>query len=461
MTKVKLVLVFVLLCCHLFGAKYSVTQSSIAAVNQQTLSPDDNLIISGILTTPLVLHDGGTVGHPVTITFQPGAAFSRGSWFQNGVNGDAAIYLNSKGNVVIDGAGVGVIECTSNGTGLKTSDDCLGIYGLGNCSNVTVKNLTIRTIYVRTNGTDTQKGNNLKFDNWTGSNILVDGCTLSDSASLVSCAYGTGASAFEVRNCTGTNAGIGCVVVGDRQDYATISGVLIHDNNFSMTMAWSGTRAIHKNLIYCYANNAADHSTMTGTKVYNNKFSGYMGGNATSYVFIDGWNYSPQIYSNVFAPSARDFSGNGFITIKGTANAVISGNTWVGQGDGIAIGTTSGGMLGTGIKFTNNSTVNIFTPIYDQVKMWKTTGASIDKNAYVLASTWYAGTGADTFAQWQAETGMDKNSTNGAVTPPVTPPVIPPVVIPPASAKITGSVSTISADGMSITTVITFDKPVH
>ncbi len=37
---------------------------------------------------------------------------------------------------------------------------------------------------------------------------------------------------------------------------------------------------------------------------------------------------------------------------------------------------------------------------------------------------------------------------------------VPPVVVPPAGAKITASVSTISADGKSITTVITFDKSI-
>lgn len=43
----------------------------------------------------------------------------------------------------------------------------------------------------------------------------------------------------------------------------------------------------------------------------------------------------------------------------------------------------------------------------------------------------------------------------------IPPPVVtPPVVTPPANAKITGTVSTIAADGKSITTVITFDKSI-
>lgn len=457
MNFIKILSALSLFSIHLLAAQYQVDGSNVAAFNSKTLSPDDNIVLNGVVSTPIVVHDSGAIGHPITITFAPGAKLSKGSWYQSGANGDAAIYLNGKSYIVIDGSGTGIIECTSNGTGLKTSDDCLGIYGLGNCSNITIKNLTIRTIYMRTFGADTQKGNNIKFDNWTGSNIMIDNCTLSDSASLISCAYGKGASGFEVANSRGTNQGIGCVVIGDRQDYATISGISIHDNNFSMTLAWSGSSSIHKNLIYCYANNAADHSTMTGTQIYGNVFSGYMGGNATSYVYIDGWNYSPRVWNNIFSPSAKDFSGNGFITIKGTSNATITNNTFVGQGDGIAIGTTgSGGVLGTGLKISGATMTNIFTPIYDQVKMWSTAGSSIDGNTYILASTFYAGTGADTFTQWQSETGMDRNSKTSIVIPPVIPPVVPPV-IPPSNAKVKTSVSSVSADGKIITTIVTLE----
>lgn len=414
----KLLFLFLLLAARMFGATYFVNQAgsgtadgstlgnaaSMATLASRTNSAGDNIIFNGTITSNYVVTQSGGVGNPITYTFASGAKFSAGNWFQSGSNGNAAFYATGKNNITVDGASVGIIECTSNGTGLATQTDCVGIFADGSCSNWIIKNLTIQNIYVRTQGAENNPfGNCIKFNTATGSNILIDGCTVNNAGSLIYFSYGVGLATVEIRNCTAGINGIGSVVFGDTSNGATTNGALIHDNVFTASLAWAGQPAIHKNLIFCFADQTT--SRIDGLKVYNNKFTGFMADNSTSFLFMEGYIYSPLLYCNVFAPSTNDFTGNGYIVIKGTQNCVIGNNTFYGATDGVAIGTTAWGALETGLIIKNNVTSNVATGVNDNgEQMWAKAGASFDYNVYYPSTTnFLAGTGFDTFAQWKTE----------------------------------------------------------
>lgn len=382
---------------------------------------------TGSFTTTFVAPTSGTSGHPITYIFDSGAKFSKGTWFNSGTNGDAAIYANAKNNITIDGASVGIIECTANGTPPAANQtDCAGIVVEGNCSNWIIKNLTVQNIYVRTQGTENnQYGNCIYFKGAVGSNILIDGCTVNNATSLIYFQYGVGLSTVEIKNIIGGTNGIGSVVFGDVTNGATVNAAFIHDCTLTASLAWAGQSAIHKNLIFCFADGAS--SRIDGLKVYANKFTGFMADNSTSFLFLEGYIYSPILYCNVFSPSTNDFVGNGMITIKGTQSCVIGNNTFYGvANDGIAIGTTNWGALQTGLIIKNNVIFNLATGVNDNgtgtgspnaQTYWNQTGASYDYNVYYPTGVSFtAGTGADTFAQFKTEIAAQINAGIGGET---------------------------------------------
>ena len=103
---------------------------------------------NGILKIP----GSGSDGSPVTILFEDGAKLQSPQFSTNG-----AIfchwYWGCHGNVIIDGGTNGIIENTDNGTGLAYHAASTGVVvsgwsSLQTTSNVEVKNLTIRNIYL-------------------------------------------------------------------------------------------------------------------------------------------------------------------------------------------------------------------------------------------------------------------------------------------------------------------------
>lgn len=360
----------------------------------------------GTIATTSVIPVSGTAGNLITYIFETGAKFSKGNWFQSGTNGDAAIYKTGKSYITIDGNNVGIIECTGNGTPpAATQTDCIGIWSEGVTTGCTVKNLTIQNIYVRTQGTENNAyGNCMKFNNASGSTVLVDNCIVNNAGSLIYFPYGSSLTGLEIKNITGGVNGIGSVVLGDITNGSLLNGALIHDCTFTASLAWAGQPAIHKNLVFCFSDGAS--SRIDGLKVYNNKFTGFMADNSTSFLFLEGYIYSPILYCNVFAPSTNDFTGNGYIVIKGTQNCVIGNNTFYGATDGISVGTTAWGALQTGLVIKNNVSFNTATGVGDNgpPTYWSQTGASYDYNVYFPSTmNFLAGTGFDTFAQYKTE----------------------------------------------------------
>lgn len=115
---------------------------------------------------------------------------------------------------------------------------------------------------------------------------------------------------------------------------------------------------------------------------------------------------------------------------------------------------------------TNHATVFSGCVVTDNLMVNGTTTVSASGNTTSTIKNNTAQTAAQATAYFKKYVpyGVDNDYSPffSGVPPVVVPPVVvPPVVVPPSNAKITGSVSTIGADGKSITTVITFDKSIN
>lgn len=138
----------------------------------------------------------GSPGNPVTIHWEPNAAFSRPSWNANEksptYHSSAILQPGNLGSapgavhdVIFDGGFNGVISCTQNGQGQPITNSCFGIW-MQCGKNVEIRNLLITNLFYRTEGTCcyTNNGNEgegataiyLQCDN--GTNILVHNNTL-------------------------------------------------------------------------------------------------------------------------------------------------------------------------------------------------------------------------------------------------------------------------------------------
>lgn len=259
---------------------------SVAEFNAVTLTADDTYQLNGAVSSQVIPKNGGTSGHPVTIQFATGAKISAAYLPTTG-----GIYVFALANVTIDGAGVGVVESTANGTGLANQVDSIGVYAIGT-ANFIVKNLTVGPVYVRTRGTEQHgygTGINNAASNGGMSGYLVYGCTVHDAFLGIGGDYGnTPASTnYEIRNNTIYNCNWG-VTLGDRGGASdSLTTALVHDNTIYNFTNWDDTsvNAFHHNGIFCFAN----VGTLTGPKVYNNVIGpGFGGSYQTSGVYVNG-----------------------------------------------------------------------------------------------------------------------------------------------------------------------------
>jgi hypothetical protein len=311
------------------------------------VSPGDTVHLCGTFTNVLVVQGSGAAGNPITILFEPGANFTRGCWPTTG-----AIQLNGESWIVVDGGVNGLIQNTSNGTGLTTQNGSRGIGGAGNGTGIlyngVIQNLTITNLYRKTKGSydSTRAGYGIDL---TGAGITISNNIVSDCDGGIS--YST-SSATQSNVFLLKNTILNCnhsidIGMGDHNCYMT--NLIIAGNYMDHWDVWDcpGNTPIHLDGIILF-NNAYDQTTsiMDGTQIYNNTFGGYVGTRTTAAIFTDLGcavrNY--YIYNNFFQCFPPGTWGNGFIGGAGD-NCWIVNNTCIGSSVG---GTNYGGGIGVG-----------------------------------------------------------------------------------------------------------------
>lgn len=390
------------------------------------IGPGDTVHLVGTITMPLIVQASGLAGKPITILFEFGAKMSHPAWpsTPNSTSG-GAIAVSRKDYITIDGGANGVIENTANGTGLTNSVCAVGINGTS-ASFFTVRNLTIRNLYVRKKGSEYSPGsaaisNTAKNDD-RFTDFLVENCTISDVMIGIDTDYTAGCANYTFRNNTIYNCNWGgrC---GDRRSSSTITNVTIANNNFFNFTNWDGTdnatqAAFHHNGFYCWAESGGTFNKVTayGNKIGPN-FTSVSPNGATSGLFFSGSGMIGPIliHSNLFVENTADSPSNGNIFVWPAASAVtrIYNNTFVGGGTGIAIGYE--GVRGGSLYIANNlCTGKNFIYVTNNTLV----RATIDNNlGYNLSSgqeySWSSNSSlsARTFAQWQ-NLGFDIHGIN-------------------------------------------------
>jgi hypothetical protein len=399
------------------------------------INAGDRIVLCGVVKSQILVNVSGTADAPITVLFGPGARMSQGAWGNSG-----AINLMRADYVTIDGGATGqiggdegnvqlsngVIENTANGTTLGNQVDSFGIKAQ-ECKFLTIKNLIVRNMYVRTPGTDTKAfGTAISCKDTNGNgvaNLVVSNCVISDAFVGIESDYGPGDHDYEFSFNTISHCNWGAVC-GDRTSTSTLSGLRVHHNKFSEWSNWNDAshNSFHHNGFFAYAN----AGTLTKPTVFANTFGPGFGNEfQTSGVYINGNVVEPIIYNNLFVARPQEYAANGLITLSSTlaTNLRIYNNTFFCGGAGAAAVQMSGTSAANQFfDIKNNLGVGngagTFMAIYNGARV----SLSADRNigsgfrsdvAYIYSAS--SNGDFKTFQQWQA-LGMDPNGSTAAPT---------------------------------------------
>lgn len=400
------------------GSNWSATPATSGKI-----SPGDKVWISGTISTPLVFQRGGSPGNPITLTFEPGAKMSTGTWTSSAILAEGDLFSGLKTDIVVDGFADGRIEATAAGTGLTYSTGGYGVRMVG-VSRVEVKNLRVFDLFVRTVGNDkTTPGiaiSCVPAVNAAFSDVSVHDNIIQHCFCGVNTTYNAqGLSNLSVYNNSirYINWGVQC---GSETPGATVSGIQIYGNTISDFANWDepSTNNHHHNAVFVWTNNGDTTGTCTGLRIHGNTIGSGYGSYATSGIYVSAPGHRSEIwvYNNLFySVGSNPTNGDIFIVPGPGATARIYNNTHIGD-NGIAIGY-GGDHGGAQSLIIRNCIVKGTGKIAVYVSYGTSVTISSDRNVWYGLATSPTGFSLSsnssasfrTFAQWQA-LGYDANS---------------------------------------------------
>jgi hypothetical protein len=374
-----------------------------------TVQPGITVNLTGTFTNELDVLGSGITGKPITIYFEPNAQFVGPYWPQPW-SGGGAITIEAQNYIVIDGGPNGLIEATNNGTSLQYQTSSCGV-GAASSSYLTVKNLTIKGMYVRISNSDESKcsgvgvSDNCTVPPYAITNFAVTNCVISDAYVGIGTDYGPACRNYFIigNTISRCNWGGNC---GDRGPGATITNLVVADNHISDFTNWDDPAHddYHHNGFYGWAESGG---TLEGVRVYGNIIGpNYGGAYSTSGVFFSGNASNIIIYNNVFLCNPNDAPADGMIT---TLNSIVANNTFLGGGAGNAIAISARTLynnLAVNCTFVLDDYANtgILTADYDY-------GYNLNRGEEYSYATG-GSSSFDTFGQWQA-LGFDSHGSDG------------------------------------------------
>ena len=400
-----------------------------------------------IVGSGLIVQASGTAGNVTTIKFDTGASMQAPVWLA----GVGAISIGGKSYITIDGGATqqiggvsgnagavnGFIENTANGSVLTYQVHSILIYA-PDATNITVQNLGLYNVYVRTSSTDLAPASGSARD-WSAistfyngnnapTNWTVTNCIIHDAYAGFFTTYNAGSTNLQYSFCTAYNCDWGGVA-GDYGTSATLSNIAVHDNHFHDWANWddsTGADSFHHNGFYTWA---VSGGTASGVSYYNNVIGPNFGLWASSGLYIYGWVKNVVEYNNIFLENAGDHPGDGLIymspypDITGTWSAY--NNTFIGGGAGIGVNFTPEPLGGhtTYVAQTVNIENNLFSGVGTAIAFFEigspAPAATVDYNLgyNLISGEQYSYSSADssvfkTLAQWQAM-GFDTHGTSG------------------------------------------------
>ena len=327
--------------------------------SKEQIGPGDTVHLIGTITTALQVQASGAPGNPITILFDPGASMQSPVWPAE----TGAIDANSNAYITIDGGARGMIggptgtpglangfiENTANGTDLAFHSKSIFIL-VPEARHVTVRNLGLYNLYVRTSPVDITPASGPKKD-WSAivsvnssgehrSNLLVTNCVIHDALCGLLALYGPNCADFEYSHCTVYNCNWGGIC-GDSNRWASMMGLLVHDNYFHDFANWdddTGVNFFHHDGFFAWAMSGG---AMSRVRMYNNLVGPNFGMHTAGGLFIQGWVGDVAFYNNVLRENANDKAWDGLIYINPFPDIASTysalNNTFVGGGVGMAI----------------------------------------------------------------------------------------------------------------------------
>jgi chitodextrinase len=381
------------------------------------IGPGTTVHACGTITTAVQFKGSGTAGSPITFLFEPNAKFSKPSL--NGV----WISINGFSYVIVDGGVNGIIETTDTGTSLG-SQQGNSAFQIVDSSNIEIKNLTIRNLFVITPHTTTFNGTTSygivlsTSSAGTMTNITIHNNKISQAHFGISLTAGPNVSSvniydndiFDVMQAMG---------LSDSSAISSVNGLNIYNNKVHDGGSWDSLPSfyvsgigvypmyggtftnvkIYNNSIYGDFGNpnrlasllnlyAQNGSTMSGLQAYNNVLSTSSGGSAYGYIYLEAPN--AEVYNNTFAyVNTQPTLG---IYIRSNGAKIKNNLFFVPYGIVLGDGAGSYSLSASDFNMFYPSGQNFDNGTWKTVSAWKTGGR--DTNSFEASPAFMdAGTG--------------------------------------------------------------------
>lgn len=399
------------------GGGYGVSCSSALAIGDGISTgasstnyqqPGNTLVLCGTITgsagsTAITFNASGTSGKPITVLFAHGARLQAPYWGSNG-----AINLNGHAYITIDGGAMGqiggiagnarnvngFIENTANGSPGTTAcpsgscsyqEDSVGISdgssSVSGTRNLTIRNLAVYDLYVRTSETDTSLpvGGTVafNFNSLNLSDVLVTNCLIHDSATGIGLGYfGTVKNIeFSFNTIYNVNWGGYAGDGGYSVPGSSLNGFLFHDDWVYDFANWdSPSDTYHHDGFYAWDVHAGTGDALNNPVFYNNVLGPGWGMNVTAALWVD---------EEVAGTGATFF--NNLVTGASTGGPRYGGGPPWGEAPGegwIQADAESTAVSGSFNFYNNTAVVNDAQDAYGFISIPKSVSPNVTYNIY-------------------------------------------------------------------------------
>ncbi len=382
------------------------------------IGPGTTVHICGTVTFPagtagLTARGSGVTGNPITILFEKDAMLQSPYFLNGGSSAGGAINVANLSHIVIDGGANGVIQNTANGTSPRFPNQAATIGICADAStDVTIRNLTIRNMYVRTSTRDSSIDQTQlnSIHAIQANQLTIDRVTLHDAGWHLAI-YG---NEVTVSNSDVYNMDHGIASGLGQTGY---SGLYIFGNHFHDMAAWddtTGANSYHHDAVHLWGEGGP--GGWSNVYIYNNRFDGDAGTpNAWIYFeYVLGPSY---IFNNVFTSLPGSSFPSELGPFGGMTTQFIVNNTMYGYAPA---GCKNSGAVGfasqsPGITMKNNIFADQYVTVYLKAPASLAPGG-LDNNVYGNTSiacqggahTWsFQGNDIQSLAAWKAATGQD------------------------------------------------------
>lgn len=345
------------------------------------IAPGTTVHLCGTFTSSLTAQGNGTSSAPIVIVFESGAKISVPY-----CQGTACLNVRNRSWITIDGGANGIIENTANGTNFSNKVNTPAVDVSGG-SNIEVKNLLIRNIYVHTGNTDSAAG-------------FPNGCVIFNNTNNVSIHDLVAHDAHWCLTGGGSNINIynndishvdHAVTFGNQTSGTTYSNINIYNNHFHDFANWDvgdiNNHPYHHDAIQLWGldssgNASSSNGQVTNLKIYNNLMDGDSGDWVTGWIYLMDSVNNAYVFNNVIVATAgRNIYG--LIRIDATTGDNAQGPISV--LNNTIIGNNSGGYCVWG-TFQNSFSVanNVITGCETLIKIDNSTIAAngLNNNIY-------------------------------------------------------------------------------